>query len=443
MQKIRQLFLSSAIVLGGLLTTGSAQSQTVPQATADARVQQRTEQLRIATPDAYDLNRYPIVDQNEKYWRQLLWSTAILEPQSAEIDRTIAQILTLTVQPNLTDAQKRTVQMAMQVGTQLYLSNPTLYVGIQDQFRQTLEQSSRSEWVAMSLSALTQSGATKTQQAAWSQFVQQRFPNWRNDVYLYTMLQTIGTAPRQTPPLRDLLNWTIAPRELQLYVLCRPDRSVLCTSVLRDRSGRFVQQGGQLWSVPLLTRSLHGLSGVFSRGQTPQGIYRIEGAIPQPDTQFFRAYGLFSLVNLFAPSEPGVKAFLPGQRGQLKTGVNNYQALLPPSWRNYFPMQQSYWAGKAGRSLFRIHGSGESPTFFENNNRYPISAGWNPAIGCLSALELYDDAGRLTRADMPNILSALTNAGGKNFTGYLIVVEVPGQTKMPISAQEVKRILAQ
>ena len=434
---------ASFLIVGEVLFALPARPQMiVPQATAPARVKQREQQVNQTRPDRYDLKRYPVTDANERYWRNLLWSTAITEPQLASVDAAIAQILSLSTRRNLSGAQGRTLEMVMQVGTQLYLSNPAQYDGVKQQFLQTLERSSDAEWVAMSVSALVQGGADAGQRSQWRNLIQQRFPRWRNHPALFVTLQTIETLdrPRTTPPLKDLLTWTIAPGQLQMYAICRPDRGVLCQTVLKDRQGQFIRQNGQLWSVPLLTRSLHGLSSVFTRGQTPQGIYRLEGSVPQPDTEFFRAYGTFPLVKLFVPFEPGMKAFLPNRPSQIG-GLSAYQSLLPPTWRNDFSMQQSYWAGKAGRGLFRVHGSGEAPTFFTNNSRYPDSAGWNPTIGCLSALELYDQAGRLQQADMPKILTALTAAGGQNFSGYLIVVETPDQAKKPISMQEIEAVL--
>ncbi|KAM3097758.1 hypothetical protein ACKFKG_07655 [Phormidesmis sp. 146-35] len=435
--------LGSLLMGAAILFALPAQPQMiVPQATAAARVKQREQQVQQIRPDRYDLTRYPVTDANERYWRNLLWSTAITEPQSAVVDKTIAQILSLTTRRGLSSAQTRTVEMAMQVGTQLYLSNPTQYESIQQQFQQTIERSSNAEWAAMSLSALAQSGAEREPRKQWSDRLQQRFPQWRNNPHLFTTLQAASSLdrPRTTPPLKDLLNWTIAPGQLQMYVICRPDRGTLCQTVLKDRRGQFVREKGELWSAPLLTRSLHGLASIFTRGQTPQGIYRIEGSIPQPDTEFFRAYGTFPLVNLFVPSEPGVKAFLPDRPGQIR-GLSAYRSLLPPSWRNDLAMQQSYWAGRVGRGLFRIHGSGEAPTFFTNNSRYPASAGWNPTIGCLSALELYDQTGQLQQADMPKILNVLTATGGRNFTGYLIVVEVPDLANKPIAIEEIEAIV--
>lgn len=443
--------LASLVATAGLMTHARAElgvdhqispAGVQPKATAAAFAQERQKQVQLVRPQNYDLQRYPVVDAHEAHWRKLLWATAIVQPQEPYVAQALSRILTMAAPSNLSTAQMRTIDMAMQVGTQLYLDNPTLYSGVGEQFRRTIASSSDSQWVAMALSGLVKGGASPSDIRTLSDRIRQRFPNWSQNPYLQTTLRDAAEklTPAAAPPLHDLLNWNLAANQLHLYVICRPDRSVLCRAVLKDRRGEFVRQNGQLWSVPLLLKSVHGLGWNFIRGQTPQGIYRIEGTVPQPDDEFFHAYGQFALVNLYVPFESGARQFLPDQAGPFRGSLANYQALLPPSWRNYVPMQQSYWAGKIGRSLFRIHGSGQAPTFFSNRTRTAESANWNPTIGCLSALELYDQTGRLVAADMPKILTALTAAGGQNFSGYLIVTEIPGSTA-PVSVSDIETAL--
>ncbi|HEY9859369.1 MAG TPA: hypothetical protein V6D16_07680 [Candidatus Obscuribacterales bacterium] len=429
------MLLSLLSGIGAIATANIATANPVPKATAAARVEQRQKQVRLVQPENYDLSRYPVTDANERHWRTVLWATALREPQSVEVAQALQGILALTYSPKLSQPQMRTIDMAMQVGTQLYLHFPARYGSLESSFRQTIERSSDPQWVAMALSVLAEGSLPSEELQSLSDRVQQRFPRWSQNVFLQTTLRDVAERvnPPAMPPLRDLLQWSIAPQQLHLYVLCPRDRGLLCRAVLKDASGRFVRQAGQLWSAPLLSRSLHDLAWNFERGETPQGIYRIEGVVSQPDFDFFGAYGQFALVKLFVPFESGVRSFLPAQKGRFAGNLAAYQALLPPSWRNYFPIQQTYWAGKAGRSLFRIHGSGEATNFFSGKERYPASASWNPTIGCLSALEIYDESGRLQQADMPKILDALTTAGGKNFSGYMIVVEVPDATPTSIS----------
>lgn len=414
------------------------------EATATARSQQRQQQERQIRPENFDLGRFPVTEANEAHWRNILWTTAVVAPQDGFVTNALTQILSLGVQSGLSNGQMRTVDAASRVATQLYLSNPTQQAAIGEQFLQLIERSPDREWVAVALSALKRAGLPANQLQALAARIKSRFPDWSRHVSLYTTLQdtAIALSSPTVPPLRDLLNWTVAPKQLHLYVLCRPNRDLLCQAVLKDRDGRFVRQNGQLWSVPLLLRSIHNLSWNFVRGQTPQGLYRIEGIVPQPDNQFFRAYGQFSLVNLFVPFESGSKQFIPGRSGPFNGTLTDYQAMLPPSWRSHWAMQQSYWAGKAGRSLFRIHGSGESPDFFSGKTEHPDSYNWNPTIGCLSALELYNEKGQLLQADMPKLLGALRMAGGARFAGYLIVVDVPGDAQQPLALAEVERAIA-
>lgn len=426
-----QGFPKSCLITLSILTATPVAAQSVfPQARTDARLEHRQQQVNQIRSENFDLSQRPISAANADYWQNLLWTTAVVEPQAAYVDQAIASILTLTM-PDVA-AEREIVKAALQVGTQLYLSHPSFYTSVGQQFYQIAAFSPNPEWTAMALSALSRQGMAVEQRQALVERIQQRFPNWVNQVHLYTTLRDVGemARPSSLPPLQDLLNWQVAPNQLHLYVLCGGDRGDLCQAMLKDASGQFVREPtGQLWATPLLLRSLHHLSWNFTRGQTPQGIFRIEGTRPQDSADHFRAYGQFPLVKLFIPFEPGVREFLPGQPGTLSGGLTAYQALLPPSWRNYYPIQQSYWAGKAGRSYFRIHGTGEDPGFFTNNSRYPTSAGWNPTIGCLSALELYDLTGRLQSAHMPEILQTLTSIGGPNFSGYLIVVDLPHLTE--------------
>ncbi|NJP10146.1 MAG: hypothetical protein HC866_12235 [Leptolyngbyaceae cyanobacterium RU_5_1] len=414
------------------------------QATSTARVLHREKQIRQIRPENYDLEQFPLHQANEAHWRNILWTTAVVEPQEPFVAEALNQLLAMTNRRGLSDTQVRTVDMAMKVATQLYLSNPSFYKLVGERFLQTIEESSDPEWVAVSLSGLAKQGMPLDQMQRLGNRVRTRFPGWSSNVFLHTTLQEISDSaePRSLPPLSDLLKWAIAPQQPHLYVLCRPDRKVLCRAILKGQDGQFVRQQGRLWSVPLLLESIHSLGWNFTRGQTPQGIFRIEGVVPRAEEEFFRAYGQFALVNLFVPFEAGAKQFVPGQPGSLAGGLAGYQALFPPSWRSYRPIQQSYWAGKAGRGLFRLHGSGESPSFFNGKDKnYPDSYEWNPTIGCLSARELYSEKGKLIQADMPKILRTLQNVGGPNFTGYLVVVDIPADTKEPVACLKWKEAL--
>ena len=134
---------------------------------------------------------------------------------------------------------------------------------------------------------------------------------------------------------------------------------------------------------------------------------------------------------------------MPNQKGKFTGNLQAYQALLPPTWRAYLPIQQTYWAGNAGRSLFRIHGSGAAIDFFHNKSAI-VNANnfnWNATLGCLSAIEIYDNRGSLIKADMPKILNALNIVGKGKIEGFLIVVDVPSPSNQPLTVAEIANYL--
>lgn len=454
-----QLMSSALVAIAFFVASTSAQTvkaQTPPirsyqpKATETSRKAQIQEQILKADPSRFDLKKYPITDSNATHWQESLWAIGVLAPDKSYAVQALENVLQMTTVANLSDPQKGIIDMAMQVSLELYTLKPDVYGKLQSHFLRTISSSDDSQWVALSLAAITKSANTEPNQLAKLKLkVQQRFPKWQQDLHLRVTLQNLPSDRPVTekssaiPNLTDLLKWQVAPQQAHVYVFCRPNRDVLCLTLIKDRNGKFLKQGQQLWSTPLLLQSVRNLDWYFTNGRTPQGLYRMEGISRQPDDEFFHAYGQFSLVNLFVPFEDGVQAFLPNQKGKFIGNLQAYQALLPPTWRNYTPIQQTFWAGNVGRSLFRIHGSGAALDFFHNKDKVvnPKNFDWNATLGCLSALEIYDDRGSLLKADMPKILDALNRVGKGKIEGYLVVVDIPSPSNEPVTVDEITKYL--
>ncbi|PZU96702.1 MAG: hypothetical protein DCE90_08605 [Pseudanabaena sp.] len=466
-------FVSSALSAIALLLTANPPQPVIAQAppirayqqkaTDNARKDQILDQQQKAAPSRFDLQQYPISDRHLTHWQESLWAIGVLAPEKDYALQALENVMQLATANNLSDPQKAIIDTAFQVGHQLYTLKPAVYSQLKQQFLRTINDSTDPMWVAIAFSALSKApiypeinpnnGQGDRLQSAQinklTQKVKQRFPKWAQDLHLKTTLQNINNGNSSVsqrsdlPNLKDLLAWKIAPQQAHMYVFCRPNRDVLCLTVLKDRNGKFVQQNRQLWSAPLLLQSIHNLDWNFTNGRTPQGIYRMEGVSRQPDDEYFHAYGQFSLVNLFVPFESGVTAFLPKQKGKFTGDLQAYQSLLPVSWRNYAPIQQTYWAGSMGRSLFRIHGSGAAIDFFSNKPAVVSTQNfdWNATLGCLSALEIYDDRGSLLKSDMPKILDALQKVGRGKIEGYLVVVDIPSDTDQPVTKEEVMKYI--
>ena len=460
------LLLWSTILGGSLWTGQAANSQEsivfpppIDKATAEKRSSHLAQVALNITPDRYDLDRYPLTSKNEAHWRSTLWASAVLEPDHPEIASALVNLLSLTLKPRLTDTETRLLEMALQVSHQFYDRSEQWQQRLKPALEETIARSNHPRWVTLALSTLVQTHRIEDV----SEDLRNDRENWLNTAKIrLESLEKLAPDPKSSlllniairdlsdrlfgnpldvaqPPIEDWFSWQISPGELQLFVLCDQTRSQPCHTALKNGSGQWVtdpQDATQIWSIALSGRSLHGLPWYLSRGETPQGIYRLDRFIAQPDTDFFYAYGFFPLLNLYVPKEEAIPSLsFPHKIQQL----SDYQQLLPPRWRNYFPAQETYWAGSLGRGLFRIHGTGESTDFFANNDRYPASQGWNPAIGCLTALEQYDAQGNLVRGDMANLLQILesltvekttetiANPPGiiGQTTGYVIVLNVP------------------
>lgn len=415
-----------AMLLWGATTLPSL-SQPQPLATQAARTEQLQREQQRLQPHHYDLNRYPLTADHQTHWRRLLWATALQQPQPPYVFHALRQILSRAGARNLTPTETQVITQALQVSNLYLRQHPHTRPQLQTSLLQVVQNSPHPRWVALALNSLVRSGSlTPAQQEQWLRQTRQRFPQ-PGDL-LATVLHDLAQPPVPTPPLEDLLAWQAQPGEMQLYVFCRKNRWVPCTLIVKNNQGEFDREGGQVWSRRLLLQSVYALDWAFTYGQTPQGLQRVAGITETRTGELFRAYGQFPLVQLFLPFEAGVKEFFPGEPGPWRGSLADYQQRLPPSWRDYPPLHQSYQAGRLGRSLLRIHGTGDAPELFARPAG--VDHLWNPALGCLTALELYNSAGELHQGDMAEILRVLDRASGGSFRGYLLVVELPDAVDM-------------
>lgn len=141
---------------------------------------------------------------------------------------------------------------------------------------------------------------------------------------------------------RDLLRARISWSGVGLYMFCREDRRYPCLFVMRDADGRLVQQRGKPWSQASLGYSRHQKKFNEVNGNTPSGVFHINGVMPYADQQ--QAYGQFRRLILdFLPQSPSEK---------------NIRDVLPTSSYKANWWQEAVIARNMGRALFRIHGTG-------------------------------------------------------------------------------------
>ena len=253
-----------------------------------------------------------------------------------------------------------------------------------------------------------------------------RFADWQTEGRLRALEHVLATdlaaERRARPPLADLLAAPLRAGVPVIYSLQRNDRRYMGMALVRGADGRFRRNAdGGYFSLPHLALSLRNLPGTITNGNTPQGIFTIVGAGTATDKWIGPTPYLESKV----PFEATVSEFTHGARVGVESDAwrdETYDALLPPTWRNYFPIKEAYLAGLAGRNEMLLHGTVINASYYRGESYYPGT----PSAGCLVASETWHPDGRMRSSDQLTLLKAFTAEGLDR--GYLVVVELDDQS---------------
>ncbi len=232
--------------------------------------------------------------------------------------------------------------------------------------------------------------------------------------------------------LASIFSPDFLPGEVIVYSILRKDRSLPGIVVVRDTAGKFVKDSaGMLFSVAQLGRSVNNLPYYFKGGNTPQGLFRMNGfGISRSDF-----IGPTPNLQMLMPFESTGGEFMKDSTAPDTLSYMAYGSLLPASLQNSPQFYESWNAGKLGRSEIIAHGTTVNPDYYKNEPFYPLT----PTLGCLSTIELWDPSdGRRQRSDQSKLIDAVTRAGGP--TGYVFVFEIDDK-KTPVLSGEILHLI--
>jgi hypothetical protein len=107
-----------------------------------------------------------------------------------------------------------------------------------------------------------------------------RFPQWQNDPILFCLNLDLADDTPDLPPLSDLLFNDFPVKSSVVFSIHRPDRRFPGLAIIRGADGRFVRDvKGKIFSIRQLAISNSNLPGYLTNGNTPQGIYSIQGVM--------------------------------------------------------------------------------------------------------------------------------------------------------------------
>jgi hypothetical protein len=262
----------------------------------------------------------------------------------------------------------------------------------------------------------------------------ERFPGYDTIPVLRELQGYLSFVRAKTPPVETLFAWQQATGAKTIYSFQRWDRDYAGLAVMQNADGSFVRDGsGRFQMFEQLARSGPGLPYFLTNGNTPQGIYSIQGTD-------------ISKLNFIGPT-PNLQLLLPGEGNwgdyfhdadSVAAGADSlgrYLALLPPGWRDYAPMREAWAAGAIGRTEIIAHGTTIDPEYFKGRPFYPLT----PTMGCLCARELWNvTTGHLLVSEQNNLVNAFLATPGRK--GFLIVVNLDDQQRA-VSREEVEALV--
>lgn len=238
--------------------------------------------------------------------------------------------------------------------------------------------------------------------------------------------------PHQSlPPLKDMFAHHKKMGNKVIYSFQRWNRDFPGMAVVQNADGSFARHpDGRIMVFEQLARSASDLPFFLTNGNTPQGIYSIQGTAVSRN----KFIGPTPNIQMLMPHEDTTLPFQHKKNPVNQDIVSSYRELLPESWKNYPPMMESFTAGKIGRTAIIAHGTTIDPDYFKDKPFYPLT----PTMGCLCAKELWNvTSGKLLVSEQFNLYSAFLSTPGNK--GYLIVINVDDKPEA-VTRAEVERI---
>ena len=258
-----------------------------------------------------------------------------------------------------------------------------------------------------------------------------------NYAILYSLSGRIGDRrPGTVLPVLDpepLFDPGYLKGNVVVYSIQRKNRNHPGIVIVKDMNGNFMKdEAGNIFNVPQLARSITNLPGYLTNGNTPQGIFRMDGF----DVSKGSFIGPTENIQLTMPVETSIGHFLKDNKNTDTLWMPSvYRNLLPESLQDYQPLYESYQAGTAGRSEIIAHGTTVNPDYYKTQPYFPHT----PTQGCLCTKEIWSTVdGKRTESDQQKLVDTIKKAGGAN--GYVIVMEINDLEK-PVIVEEILHYL--
>lgn len=362
----------------------------------------------------------PLNSQNEDRWKGAFWGMEISLCRNATTLAAVKEALSKSSE--LSDSFTRS---ALEAACTLYPSE------VENEVRTIARQTKNAKNFAMAAQYVVKLHPDRSK--GLLDLMRRKFPDSATNPMLMQLAlrleQPFTERVKNRPPLVDLLGQKFPGDTPVVFSFQRCNRDYPGLAVVRKPDGTFLRrQDGSVFSISQLARAMSNCPGYLTNGNTPQGIFSIQG-IGGSDNTFI---GPTPVLTTTLPIEASVAAYFHDQgRSSEKWSKDLYKALLPQSWRNYEPIYEAYGAGEVGRGSIIIHGTTIYTEFYKGKPYYPNT----PSMGCLCALEMWSPVdGHCIYSDQHALVDAYSSFETKK--GYLVVVELDNEQR-PVTLYDV------
>lgn len=257
--------------------------------------------------------------------------------------------------------------------------------------------------------------------------------DWPRNIILTEMLYRADHwhQPETLPNPAGFFSAQYLPGQILVISLQRHNRNYAGIAIVRRADGSFVRNpDSSLFYVGQLARSASNMPPVISLGNTPQGIFRMDGF----DVSKGYFIGPTPNIQLTMPFEYKASHFFNNPKDSTWS-IAKYETLLPKNFAGYRPMYESYYAGMAGRNEIIAHGTTINPLYYKDEPYYPFT----PTAGCLATEEWWAETnGMLIKSGQLKLVNAIKEAGGPH--GYFIVLNLDDKNA-PVTPADIEQYI--
>jgi len=253
----------------------------------------------------------------------------------------------------------------------------------------------------------------KLKKEIYLKLMYQKFTNWKeNPILMAFYIDHSDNEILCKAKIDDLIKFRRNSNEASFYVFVHKNRDFPAELLIQNSKGEILKENGDTLRFKLLARSITNLSEYISNGNTPEGVYSVQG-FSSSDNIFI---GKSPTIITTLPFEISLSEFSFG-KSKNNWSLENYNKFYPKSWRNYLPKNMAFYAGKAGRGEIIIHGTTIDTEFYRTQPYYPFT----PSLGCLCTLERWNiKDGSLIESEQIRLVKALKSNNIQNALMYVI-----------------------